>query len=86
MNLVWGLILAASSSLAGAATETYLGNGAGGPVGNGSLTISDSGDGDLNFSLAAGQHFLGGNVVILFLDTKPGGPNDTTTFHDFSGT
>ena len=72
-----GLTLAAGAT-------TYSGNGGagfGGPIGNGSLTITDNGSGTINFSLTTGVPFSG-NDLVIYLDTKPGGVHDNSTFTD----
>ena len=73
------------AAVAGAATSTaYQGNGAtgfGGPIGNGTLTISDNGGGVINFSLSTGVPFTS-NALVLYIDSQPGGVNNTSTFTD----
>lgn len=76
--------LAGLSTAANAAPQTYPGNGGGGfggPVGNGTLTVSDSGSGIINFSLATGVPFSG-NDLVIYIDSKPGGASDNSTFTD----
>lgn len=76
--------LAGLSTAAGAATQTYQGNGGagfGGAIGNSVLTVSDSGSGIINFSLATGVPFSG-NDLVLYIDSKSGGVNNTSTFTD----
>jgi hypothetical protein len=76
--------LAGLSGVAAGASQTYTGNGGmgfGGPIGTGSLTVNDAGGGILNFSLSTGVPFSG-NSLVLYLDTKPGGVNDTSTLND----
>jgi hypothetical protein len=71
-----------SASSAGAAV-IYGGNGAtgfGGPVGNGSLTVSDAG-GNVTFTFNPSGGFSG-NDLVLYLDTTPGGLSDTSTLVD----
>jgi len=65
------------------ATQTYNGNGAtgfGGPVGTGSLTISDNAGG-MTITLNRGSGSLNDDCV-LYLDTQPGGFADTSQFSD----
>ena len=71
-------------TMAHAATQTYQGNGGtgfGGPVGNSVLTVTDSGSGIINFSLATGVPFSG-NDLVLYIDSKSGGINNNSTFTD----
>jgi hypothetical protein len=78
-----GLVLGmAAAGTAGA--ELYPGNGAtgfGGPVGTGTLTVTDDGAGNIDFSLTAGVPFTG-NDLVLYLDTQPGGVANNATFTD----
>jgi hypothetical protein len=63
----------------------YNGNGAtgfGGPIGNGSLTITDDGAGNITITTNAAGGNLGGNNVAFYLDTKPGGVANTTGLTD----
>ncbi len=79
---VAGLAIAGFTSMAAAAT--FPGNGAtgfGGPVGNGSLSVFDDGLGTFNFSFTAGVPFSG-NALVLYVDSKSGGVNDTSTLTD----
>ena len=86
-----GLIGIAACALAGlsgvaaaAISQTYPGNGGagfGGPIGNGSLTVSDNGGGILHVSLTTGVPFSG-NSLVLYFDSKPGGVSDTSSFTD----
>jgi hypothetical protein len=67
-----------------ARASIYPGNGAtgfGGPVGIGSLTVTDDGAGNIDFSLQAGVPFSG-NDLVVYLDTQPGGVADNATFTD----
>jgi hypothetical protein len=76
--------LAGLSTAANAATQTYQGNGGtgfGGAIGNSVLTVSDSGSGIINFSLATGVPFSG-NDLVLYIDSKAGGVNNNSTFTD----
>jgi hypothetical protein len=80
--------LAGLSTAANAATttQTYQGNGAsgfgtGGAIGNSVLTVSDSGSGIINFSLATGVPFTS-NDLVLYIDSKAGGVNNNSTFTD----
>ena len=81
-HLVSGYVVLLLAAAAGA--TAYPGNGGmgfGGPVGTGSLTVTDDGAGNINFSLTAGVPFSG-NDLVLYLDTKPGGVNDNAAFTD----
>jgi hypothetical protein len=69
--------------LAGAAI-TYNGNGAtgfGGTLGNGSLTFSDDGAGNLTATFNPSGGFSG-NDVVVYIDSVSGGFPDTSTFSD----
>src|SRR5439155_9520510 len=59
------------------------GTGFGGPVGNGTLTVTDNGSGTINFSFVPGTSFSG-NALVLYVDTKSGGVNNTSTLTDHS--
>src|SRR5579884_690786 len=75
------LVVVMAAGTAGA--TTYAGNGAsgfGGPVGLGSLTITDDGAGNINFSLATGGAL--NDDLVLYLDTQSGGANSNLTFTD----
>lgn len=66
-----------------ARASTYNGNGAsgfGGTLGNGSLTITQSGT-DLNFTLNPSGSFTS-NDVVVYIDSQAGGFADTSTFSD----
>lgn len=69
------------------AQQTYNGNGDsgfGGPVGNGSLTLSDNGT-DITGTFTAGTgSFGGGNGLVLYIDSGPGGFTSTAGFTDTS--
>jgi hypothetical protein len=84
MKIKHALSIAASFiALAATAQTTYNGNGAtgfGGPVGTGSLTISDSLSG-MTITLNRGAGALNDDCV-LYLDTQPGGFTDTSQFSD----
>lgn len=76
--IVLGLAGFASASM------TYLGNGAsgfGGTLGNGSLTISDDGAGNLTATLNPSGGF-GSNDVVVYIDSVSGGFADTSQFSD----
>jgi hypothetical protein len=65
------------------ASNTYPGNGAsgfGGTVGTGSVAISDTAS-SLTITLNRGAGAFNDDLV-LYLDTQPGGYNDTSTFTD----
>src|SRR5437868_3798121 len=67
-----------------AGAATYSGNGAagfGGPVGTGTLTVTDDGAGNIHFSLTTGATFNSDDLV-LYLDTQPGGVADNAAFTD----
>jgi hypothetical protein len=71
--LVSGLV---SISSIPALASVYSGNastGFGGPVGNGSLTLTDSG-GVLTVSVTTGAA-LNGNDIVLYIDSSPGSPD-----------
>ena len=76
-------VLFASLTAASHAASLYPGNGAtgfGGPVGTGSLSISDSLSGmTLTFNRGAGAF---NDDLVLFLDTQSGGFTDTSMFSD----
>ena len=81
------LLLTAGLALASAlaAQQPIPGNGRtgfGGPVGNGTLTLDDDGT-DLTgtFTPGTGQT-LGNNVLVVYVDSRPGGVNSTTTLND----
>ena len=84
MRMLSGIIVLGLASGAGAAT--YPGNGGagfGGPIGTGNLSVTDDGAGNLNFSLTPGTAFSG-NALVLYIDSKTGGINDTSTLTDNS--
>lgn len=65
------------------ASTTYNGNGStsfGGPIGLGSLTLSDDGT-TLSGSLTTGAG-LGGNAFVLYIQTAAGGFSSTSGFND----
>jgi hypothetical protein len=65
------------------AAATFFGNGAsgfGGTLGNGSLSLSDSG-GNLTATFNPSGSF-GSNDVVVYIDSTPGGFSDTSTFAD----
>jgi hypothetical protein len=67
------------------AATTYFGNlatGFGGTLGNGSLSFSDSG-GNLTATFNPSGSFSG-NDVVIYIDSVPGGFNNTSTFADNS--
>ena len=66
--------------------DTYLGNGAtgfGGPVGNGALTVTNDGAGNVTFSFAAAGGSLGGaapsNDLVVYLSTGAAGLSNTSS-------
>ena len=86
LRSIRALAAAAAIGVGGVASAAtiYPGNGLsgfGGPIGTGVLTVSDDGAGNIDFSLAAGTNFSG-NALILYVDSKAGGVNDTSTLTD----
>lgn len=82
--IVGFLWLASPTASAGTVTETYPGNGASGfsgPVGNGTLTVTDDGAGNIDFSLTPGVSFSG-NDLVLYLDTQSSGAASNLAFTD----
>ncbi len=81
--------LAALSAVAGlsgmAHADIYNGNGNagfGGPVGQGTIEITEAGGTySFNLDLLDGQD-LGGNVLVLYIDSVAGGFGDTSSFMD----
>ena len=83
MSIKLALVLGAAACICTISAATYSGNGAtgfGGPVGTGSLAINDSST-DMSFTLnrGAGTH---NDVLVVYLDTQPGGFGDTSLFTD----
>lgn len=77
-------LLLAAALLAGKAygQSTYNGNGKtgfGGTIGNGSLTISESGN-DIILNLTTGGTF--NDILVIYFDSKSGGLSNTTTIND----
>ena len=87
MKVGFSFVLAASALAALPVmgwADTYAGNGAsgfGGPIGKGTLTITDDGAGNIHFSLAPFGSFSG-NDLVLYLDTQPGGAANNALFTD----
>lgn len=80
--LLLGTITAGLGVSAGAAT--YSGNGStdwGGPVGTGSLNLSDNGT-TLNLTFNKPNGDLGNNALVLYIDSVTGGYVDTSTLGD----
>lgn len=68
------------------AQTTYLGNGQtgfGGPVGLGQLTLSDNGT-TITGTFTPGTSGFGGNGLVLYIDSGPGGFASTAGFTDTS--
>jgi hypothetical protein len=62
----------------------YYGNGAGGfggPIGNGNLTVTEDGAGNVTFTLNNASS-LGNNDFVLYIDSMAGGFSNTSTFSD----
>lgn len=77
------MVLGAVACVSTASAATFNGNGAtgfGGPVGTGSLAINDSLT-DMSFTLnrGTGNH---NDVLVVYLDTQPGGFANTSLFTD----
>ncbi|HMP83008.1 MAG TPA: PEP-CTERM sorting domain-containing protein [Verrucomicrobiota bacterium] len=71
-------------SATGLRAATYNGNGDtsfGGAVGNGSLAVTDNGT-DLTFTLTRGLSGDLNDVLVIYLDTAPGGISDTSGLTD----
>ena len=67
-----------------ASATTYLGNGNtgfGGPVGTGSLTLTDNGT-TVSGTFTPGNNGFGGNGLVLYIDSGPGGFTSTAGFND----
>jgi len=73
------VLLAVASSASAAVYSGNGNNGFGGPVGNGSLTILDDGAGNLTVSNAPS---VGGNVLVLYVDSIAGGVASTASLTD----
>src|SRR5438552_2066712 len=68
-----------------ASATIYTGNGAtgfGGPVGNGSLSITDDGAGNITITTNVAGGNLSGNNIAFYLDTKAGGVANTSGLTD----
>lgn len=68
------------------AQTVYTGNGQtgfGGPVGSGSLTLSDNGS-TINGTFTPGTSGFGGNGLVIYIDSGPGGFTSTAGFTDTS--
>jgi PEP-CTERM motif-containing protein len=80
-SLCVALLALCASSVASAATiPGNGGTGFGGPVGLGSLSVSDSPTG-MSFTLTRGTNSLN-DALVVYLDTQPGGFVDNSTFND----
>jgi len=78
-----GALCAMAVACTAHAAMTFNGNGAsgfGGTLGNGSLSLSDSG-GNLTATFNPSGGFSG-NDVVVYIDSTPGGFSDTSTFSD----
>jgi hypothetical protein len=83
-SLVASSLLAVGLLANTALAATFTGNGAtgfGGPIGTGSITVTETTPGTLNFALTTGNAFSG-NALILYFDTKAGGVSSTSTLTD----
>ncbi|MEM6313924.1 MAG: PEP-CTERM sorting domain-containing protein [Planctomycetota bacterium] len=82
-NALFAAALTASAAFpVVASAASFAGNGGsgfGGDIGNGTLTITDDGT-DINFALSGVVG--GGNSLVLYLDTAPGGLVDTSLLSD----
>jgi len=84
------ILLAASAVAQAQATQTeakstYTGNGAtgfSGYLGKGSLTVARDAQGNITFSLAPQGGVLGGNGVVVYVDSTLGGFADTSQLSD----
>ncbi len=71
-------------ALNASAQTVYTGNGNtgfGGPVGNGSLSLSDNGT-TISGTFTPGTTGFGNNALVLYIDSVPGGFADTSGFAD----
>lgn len=83
MRILVPVFAALTAALSVQAQSTFNGNTSsawGGAVGNGSLTVSDSGA-NITFTLNRGPGNLD-NAFVIYLDTVSGGFSDTTGFSD----
>jgi hypothetical protein len=81
LAVAFGMIFVCTAS----AQQTFYGNGAGGfggPLGNGSLTVTNDGVGNVTFSLNTAGSSLSGNDVVVYLYTGATGLSDTSTLSD----
>jgi hypothetical protein len=82
--LAWVAVASLGSGSA-RAQQVFYGNGAGGfggPLGSGSLSVSNDGAGNLTFSFNSPGHSLSGNDVVVYLATGATGLSDTTSLTD----
>jgi hypothetical protein len=88
MKLYLALTAATGLLLSSSFGQTFTGNGGmgfGGPIGTGSITVTENTPGTLSFSLSAGPDTtFTGNVLVLYFDTAAGGFADTSMFTDFA--
>lgn len=85
-KLAFALMMVTASA---AMATTYTGNGQsgfGGPVGLGSLSITDNGSGAVTFNLTNGNPGSGFNdALVIYIDTIAGGASDTSGYTDTGG-
>jgi MYXO-CTERM domain-containing protein len=80
--VIAAMAISAQAQYSNPATIPGNGNiGFGGPVGNGTLGITDNGS-SVTFTLNAGGGSLGGNDLVLYIDSVPGGFTSTAGFND----
>jgi len=80
LAVAFGVVLAGTAS-----AQVFNGNGAGGfggPLGSGSLNVTNDGVGNVTFSFNSPGHSLGGNDVVVYLSTGASGLSDTSTLSD----
>ena len=82
-RIVLGLVATLTTLSLSAFATSYPGNGSsawGGPVGQGTLTLTDDGT-TLNLSLTKGPGNLN-DALVIYIDSKSGGFTDTSLFSD----
>lgn len=79
-NYVLAIFIAILTSISVSAQVSYTGNGTGfgGDLGSNTLSLSDDGT-TVTFDFAS---IIGGNNIVIYIDSKTGGFSDTTTFTD----
>ncbi|HWW01432.1 MAG TPA: hypothetical protein VNZ64_17175 [Candidatus Acidoferrum sp.] len=86
--LIIGLVCFSLLHISTAGVYTYYGNGdgsGGGAIGNGSLTLSDSGSTvHATVALGGSSPSFFQNYLVLYIDSRPGGFTDTSRFYDNS--